>query len=165
MSAITRLLAVALLLVLGACSSSSPPPEPVGIVPAADFTLEDYRGKVVLLNFWATWCPPCRVEIPDLVRLHQDFDAEKVVVIGVSLDNRGTPEQVRTQLKRAINQFGIGYTIVLDDAFELNRRFGGFGGIPTTFLIDQQGKILKTYQGPRPYDVFARDIQGLLDRG
>jgi thiol-disulfide isomerase/thioredoxin len=163
---ILRLLSVAALAaVIGCSSSSSSAPPAAGIVPAADFKIEDYQGKVVLLNFWATWCPPCRVEIPDLVRLHEDFDHSKVAVIGVSLDNRGSAEQVQAQLKRAIDQFRISYTIVLDDRFELNRKYGGFGGIPTTFLIDQDGKVLKTYSGPRPYEVFAKDIQNLLDRG
>lgn len=145
-----------------ACSSDQPPG---AFIPAAQFKIEDYRGKVVLLNFWATWCPPCRIEIPDLVRLHETFDRDRVAVIGISLDNRGTPQQVEGQLKRAVEQFRITYPIVLDARFELNRQYGSFSGIPTTFLIGTDGKVIKTYSGPRSFDVFARDIEAALARG
>jgi len=137
--------------------------------PASAFRLEDYKGKVVLLNFWTTWCPPCRAEIPALVKLHQTFDPNQVAIIGVSVDDQGTPEQVQEQLQWFINHYQITYPVIIDNQYELVRRYPSLQiflqipVIPTTFLVDQQGNIDKTYQGARPFEVFSKDIQALLE--
>ena len=131
---------------------------------ASSFDLGDYKGKVVVLNFWATWCGPCRMEIPDLVKLHNAFDQDKVSVVGISTLERGSTEQIQNQLKAVAQRFNISYPIIFDNEAKLYREFGSFPGIPTTFVIDQNGKVKKTLPGVRSYKVFAEAIQGLLDQ-
>lgn len=133
-------------------------------IPLADaFRPEDYRGKVLLLNFWTTWCPPCRGELPDLVRLHHDFDAAQVAVVGISIDDRGTPEEIQAKLRQARAAYQIDYPVFFDSKMELYQAFGSFAAIPTTFLIDAQGQVRKVYTGARAYADFAQDIQALLE--
>lgn len=154
------------LLVAGCASRDNPAPETRNNAPiplTASFKVENYRGKILLLNFWATWCPPCRGELPDLVRLHHDFDAGKVAVVGISIDDRGTPEQIQTKLRQALASYQIDYPIFFDSKMELYQAFGSFQAIPTTFLIDTQGQVRKRYEGARSYTDFAQDIQALLD--
>ncbi|MCC7263762.1 MAG: TlpA family protein disulfide reductase [Candidatus Latescibacteria bacterium] len=164
----TALLLAACLLA-GGCASrenSTPKPKAASNAPsplADSFKAEDYRGKILLLNFWATWCPPCRGELPDLVRLHHDFDAAKVAVVGISIDDRGTPEEIQTKLHQALAAYQIDYPVFFDSKMELYQAFGSFQAIPTTFLIDPQGQVRKVYEGARPYAAFAEDIQALLD--
>ena len=101
----------------------------------------DLRGKVVLVNFWATWCPPCRAEIPDLVAL-QDKYRDKLVVIGISEDEDATPAQVKAfGVERKVN-----YPIVMKTP-ELAKIFKGVSALPTTFVIDPEGKIRQRHVG------------------
>ena len=143
--------------------SSAPKPHDAPIPLTASFRVEDYRGKILLLNFWTTWCPPCRGELPDLVRLHHDFDAAEVAVVGISIDDRGTPEQIQAKLHQALATYQIDYPIFFDSKMELYKAFGSFQAIPTTFLFDAQGQVRQMYTGARSYADFARDIQSLLD--
>lgn len=91
--------------------------------------------SVVLVNFWATWCPPCRREIPDLIELQQSYGDEGLRVIGISLD-RGDPEAVR----RFAGETGINYPVVIDDGTAAEA-FGGVPALPTTYLIGPDGRI------------------------
>ena len=101
----------------------------------------DLRGKVVLVNFWATWCPPCRAEIPDLVAL-QDKYRDTLVVIGISEDEDATPAQVKAfGVERKVN-----YPIVMKTP-ELAKIFKGVSALPTTFVIDPEGKIRQRHVG------------------
>ena len=156
------------LLGVAGCSKTSPPPE-VGTQTTASnegtatlallkepidvpgFTVTDLdgktvsfadlRGKVVLVNFWATWCPPCRAEIPDLVAL-QDKYRDKLVVIGISEDEDATPAQVKAfGVERKVN-----YPIVMKTP-ELAKIFKGVSALPTTFVIDPEGKIRQRHVG------------------
>lgn len=101
----------------------------------------DLRGKVVLVNFWATWCPPCRAEIPDLVALQEKY-RDKLVVLGISEDEDATPAQVKA--------FGVeqkmNYPIVMKTP-ELAKIFKGVTALPTTFVIDPEGKIRQRHVG------------------
>ncbi|MDI1313575.1 TlpA disulfide reductase family protein, partial [Prosthecobacter sp.] len=90
--------------------------------------LSDFRGKVVVLNFWATWCPPCRREIPDLVALHEKYAEQGLVVIGVSLDEGGA-----TSVKSFVTKAGVKYPVVMGDQ-ETAQAYGGITSIPTTFI-------------------------------
>lgn len=137
--------------------STAPIPLVSSFDPAA------YRGKILLLNFWTTWCPPCRMEIPDLVRLHHTFGPQGVAVVGISIDDRGAPEQIQEKLRQAMAQYQIDYPVFFDSKMELYRAYGSFSAIPTTFLIDQQGQIEKVYTGARSYEIFAQDIRALLE--
>jgi peroxiredoxin len=121
------------------------PAEPVTPTPAPDWELRDvdgkpvnfsqFKGKVVMLDFWATWCGPCRSEIPGYVKLQDKYKDKGLVIIGVSLDQEG-PKVV----KKFIDDFHLNYQIVMgDDA--VVEAFGGVDGIPTTFIIDRTGKI------------------------
>ncbi len=136
----------------------------ISFPPAADLQLEDYRGKVVLLNFWATWCGPCRYEIPDLVRLYKSVDQSRVAVISVSLDREGTPEQIEDRLKGFVETYKINYPVFLDSDGRLHQAFGSFPYVPATFLIDQNGQVEKSYAGARSFETFSQDIKALLDR-
>ena len=98
------------------------------------FRLSDQRGKVVVLNVWATWCPPCREEIPDLITIQDDM-REQVVVVGVSIDT-GDPADVQAFAE----EFGINYPVVIDDG-TITEKYGPILGIPTTFLIDGSGHL------------------------
>jgi thiol-disulfide isomerase/thioredoxin len=101
-----------------------------------------YPGKWVLVNFWATWCPPCKQEIPELIRLQHD-EAAKLAVIGVAVSYRD-PQAVMAFARKA----GINYPIVLGSA-DVASEFGGLGGLPTSFLYAPDGKLVQRFQGPQ----------------
>ena len=153
------------------CAAPDPPgaeqavARPVGRAasfPMSDrFQLQEFRGKVVLLNFWATWCPPCKAEVPDLIRLRNEFSQEQLALIGISMD-QAPVEDLQPKMHRFVDQYRINYPVFLDPEYALARAYGGFAGIPTTFLIDQRGQTVRTYAGAQPFDVFARDVRGLL---
>ena len=102
--------------------------------------LSDRRGKVVLVNFWATWCPPCREETPGLVRLYRDYRSKGVVVVGISMD-----DDPRQAVPPFLRQYGVPYTVLVPDSgFNLA---GDIESLPTTLLIDRQGRVAKVYVG------------------
>ena len=96
-------------------------------------TLEQYKGKWVLVNFWATWCPPCREEIPDLIALHENRK-NNLVVIGVAMDYRDPKEVLQFA-----DQMMISYPLVLGN-YKLADQVGNVPGLPTTYLYNPQGK-------------------------
>lgn len=117
-------------------------------------SLASLRGSAVVLNVWATWCAPCREEMPGLQALHERFAARGLRVVGVSVDNRGA--------ERAIRQFadglGITFTLLHDPADDVARLFRT-AGVPETFLIDPDGRIAHRWIGrfdPEADDVIAR---------
>jgi len=120
--------------------------------------LSDYRGKVVLLDFWATWCPPCRKGIPDLIELKNKFKDEKFEVIGVSVDR-----ETKKDIPAFIKSNGVNYPIVYADDVTITA-FGGIEGIPTVFLIDKEGKIASRYVGLNPKDTYITEINRLLGK-
>ncbi len=122
-----------------------------------NLTLSDFKGKVVILNFWATWCPPCRREIPDFVYLYEKYKDEGLVIIGVNLD-RGDSRAV----KQFSENYKIDYPIVLGNV-NVTQDYGGIRGIPTTFVIDRNGDIKEKYVGYRPRATFEKAIKELLE--
>jgi len=166
-------------LLLGAvgCDSSRAAPGPApGYQGSIDgFELSAHTGRVVILNFWATWCGPCRVEIPDLVRLRRDFAEEDLAIIGISVDARGRSGQIEAQIEKFIDHFEINYPIYLDGEQKFAAAYDPDAGymryVPTTVIIDQQGRIFNTHLGvPRnaagkvdPYGVLGAQVQTLLD--
>lgn len=106
--------------------------------------LGDLRGRLVFLNFWATWCPPCRVEMPSMERLHREFKDQGLVVLAVDLQE--SPRQVA----RFMRDFRLTFPALLDAEAEVAARYG-VRGIPTTFLIDRQGRIVGSAVGPRDW--------------
>jgi cytochrome c biogenesis protein CcmG/thiol:disulfide interchange protein DsbE len=120
--------------------------------------LSDYRGKIVIVDFWATWCPPCRKGIPDLISLQEEFK-KNLVVIGISLDQENTIKD----LKPFIENYKINYPVVLGDQKVVND-YGGISAIPTSFIIDQKGNIVDTHVGLVPKTVYVDQIKSLLKK-
>ena len=116
--------------------------------------LSSYRGKVVLLNFWATWCEPCLTEMPTFVEWQKQYGSENFQVIGISMDD-ATPDVIAT-----VSRLKLNYPVVMGDEY-LGAAYGGVLGLPVTFLIDRDGKIQARYQGASLTQINS-DIQKLL---
>ncbi len=122
-----------------------------------DISLSDYTGRVVLVNFWATWCGPCIGEMPDLNRLYTTYKDRGFQVLGLSVSSR------RNDIPQKVKQTGVTYPILLD-AEPAVAKFGGFGAIPQTFIIDTDGTIVHSITGSRSYEDFEKIIRPLLDK-
>jgi thiol-disulfide isomerase/thioredoxin len=120
-----------------------------------DLRLSAYRGKVVLLDFWATWCDPCREEIPHLVELQQRYGDSGLQIIGVSMDDSSDP------VRPFYQQFHMNYPVVMGTA-QTGAQYGGILGLPITFLIDRDGRIYAKHIGATSAEVFEKEIKTLL---
>lgn len=118
--------------------------------------LSDFRDKVLIIDFWATWCPPCRQEIPHFIDLYNKYKDEGLEVIGIALDLPG--DKV---VPAFVSKNNVNYTVLLGNQ-EVSDLYGGIGAIPTTFIVDKEGKIRKKYIGYNEKEVFERDIKELL---
>jgi peroxiredoxin len=98
------------------------------------WTLSELHGKVVLVNFWATWCPPCRKELPDLNALYQRFKGQGLVVLAVS-------DEKREVVRRFVSHHGLSYPVLLDGGDQVNKLFR-IDGIPKSFVYDREGKLV-----------------------
>ena len=139
-----------------------------GRVTAADFVLKDlsgkperfrkFKGKVVLLNFWATWCPPCRVEMPSMERLYQTYRADGFVVVAISIDRAPA-----AKVKAFVKELGLSFPVLHDRDSSIARLYS-VPGVPTSYLIGARGRI--AYRAVGGYDWFgpaARSaVEGLL---
>lgn len=119
-------------------------------------TSDDFKGKALLITFFATWCPPCRQEVPSLIKLHEKYTGRGFSVIGLSMDERGPKVVVRLIEKEKIN-----YPILMSDS-KTEKGFGGISGIPTSFLVNREGEVVKRYPGYVPYAMLEKDIQSIL---
>jgi len=117
-------------------------------------SLADFKGRVVVLDFWATWCPPCRREIPDFIKLQTEYGSKSVQIVGIALDEPG-------KVQEFARQNGMNYPVLLGTQ-EISVKYGGIEGIPTTFIIDKNGKIANRFEGFRPRAVFEEEIKKLL---
>jgi cytochrome c biogenesis protein CcmG, thiol:disulfide interchange protein DsbE len=119
--------------------------------------LTAYRGKVVLLNFWATWCAPCLTEIPRFVEWQRKYGGRGLQVIGISMDDNEAP------VRAAYQKYRLNYPVVMGDE-KLGEMYGGILGVPVTLIIDRSGKIRFKHQGAVDLDIIDREIRTLLPR-
>ncbi len=164
--------AAVLALVLASCSKSSKESE-TNIKPesnrkkAPNFSLKDangdtvnlvdYRGKVVLVNFWATWCGPCKYEMPWFVEFEQKYKDRDFAVLGVSMDDDGWKS-----VKPYITEHKINYRVMIGSEV-ISQQFGDIDSLPTSFILDRQGRIAATHVGLVDKRDYQNEILKLLD--
>jgi len=121
------------------------------------FRLKEHRGEVVILNFWATWCPPCREEIPDFVSMQEDLGDQGVQFVGVALERNPDPQAVRDFAKK----MNINYPIGLGDG-SIAQKYGGIRGLPMTFIIGPEGEIQGRIPGRTTEEMLRPALEKLL---
>ena len=131
------------------------PPFELTDLTGAKLSLEDYKGKVVLLDFWATWCGPCREEIPWFVQLQEKYSGQGFSVIGVAVQD--SPDSVNKFYK----DFHLNYPVAMGDQ-TVSSLYGGILGLPTSFVIGRDGMIYAEHTGTTSSEVFEKEIQQLL---
>lgn len=107
--------------------------------------LDDFGGKIVFLNFWTTWCPSCRTEMPSMEKLHRKLSGKNFAMVTVNI------KESAAQVKNFFEKYKLTYTALLDTTGEVSTEFG-IRGIPTTFILDKSGKIIGHITGPREWD-------------
>lgn len=145
--------------------------EEVKTIPAIDFTLKDqygnthtlsdYKGKTVFLNFWATWCSPCRAEMPDIQKLYEEFQQEDVVILGVAAPNLGK-EQSEEGIRTFLEANGYTYPVVMDTDAEAFQAYG-INSFPTTFMIDKDGNVFGYIPGQLSEETMRDIIRQTVD--
>jgi thiol-disulfide isomerase/thioredoxin len=138
---------------------------PIG-KPAPDFTLESldgknvtlsaYHGRAVLLNFWATWCGPCKIEMPWFVQLQKEYGPQGLEIVGVAMDDASKDE-----IQKFAKDMGVNYTILLGKE-AVGQQYGGVDVLPTTFFIDRKGKIISREFGLQSRSQFVDNIKEAL---
>ena len=118
--------------------------------------LSDYRGKVVLINFWATWCPPCRAEMPDLVQLQRDYAKQGLQIIGITY-----PPETKTRVRRFARSLKVNYPIILGTS-EIKARYSSEETLPLTVVINRNGAISDIISGILLPEEFDEKIKPLL---
>lgn len=120
-------------------------------------SLSSFKGKVILLNFWATWCGPCKAEIPGFVELQEKYGKDGLVIVGYSVDDDAPKAKAFAQ------EFKINYPVLLGLGREdVQEAYGPIWGIPASFLISRDGRICKKHMGIAPKAVFEKEIKALL---
>ena len=122
----------------------------------ADVSLADYKGKVVLLNFWATWCGPCKIEMPWFVEFQRKYKDQGFTVLAVSLDEEGWDV-----VKPFLEEMELNFPVLLGND-EMADEFGGIMALPTTLIIDKEGQIVSRHMGLVERAEYEKDIEGLL---
>jgi len=120
--------------------------------------LSDYKGKIVIIDFWATWCPPCRKGIPDLVAIQKEFK-KSVVIIGISLDGDKTIKDV----PKFVKDYKINYPVVYGNN-QVTIDYGGIRSIPTSFIIDKKGNVVDSHIGLVDKEIYVEKIKELLKK-
>ena len=118
--------------------------------------LSDYKGKVVVLNFWATWCPPCRAEMPDLIRMQREYRSQGLQVVGITYP----PEEI-AEVRQFVRKLGVNYPIALG-TIETKSLFDETETLPMTIVIDREGKVRERIEGILLPQEFEQKIRPLL---
>ncbi|MBZ5656750.1 MAG: TlpA family protein disulfide reductase [Acidobacteriia bacterium] len=121
--------------------------------------LSDFRGKAVLLNFWATYCGPCKIEMPWFVELQKEYGPQGFQIIGVAMDDASTED-----IAKFAKEMGVNYPILLGKE-SVGQSYGGVGVLPTTFFVDRDGKITDREFGLQSRSVFVDNIKKALSQG
>jgi cytochrome c biogenesis protein CcmG/thiol:disulfide interchange protein DsbE len=167
-------------LVVDASSGNAPQyVSPLKGRPAPEFTLEDlngkkvslasYKGKAVLINFWATWCAPCKIETPWLIELRNQYAAQGFEILGVSADDLDLGDTLKLstekkEIARSVQQMQIPYPVLIDgDA--ISQPYGGLDELPTSFFVDRKGTIVAAQLGLTSKDDIEANIRKSLGEG
>ena len=137
--------------------------------PAPDFTLESlegkniqlsgYKGQAVLLNFWATWCGPCKIEMPWFVELQKEYGPQGLQIVGVAMDDAS-----KEDIAKFVKEMGVNYPILIGKE-DVGNQYGGVNVLPTTFFIDRDGKIVAREFGLQSRSLFVDNIKKSLSQG
>jgi thiol-disulfide isomerase/thioredoxin len=156
-----RLLAAVLaVLIVTACSGGSRDlsiAAPDFVLPAVDgamVRLSDYKGKVIIIDFWTTWCAPCQEQVPILTKLHKSYSEKGLVILGISLDVEGLEV-----LGPYVHENMVPYKVLMSDD-KVNRAFGGIATIPTLYIVDRNGRLVRKLIGFHNY----RDLEDEIKR-
>ena len=126
------------------------------VVTGAPIASTSFAGKSLLITFWATWCPPCIQEIPNLIKLQNEYSANGFSVVAISVD------QEKGVVQKMVNRKEINYPVMMADK-AVTRDFGGVFGIPTSFLVSKKGTVVKRYSGFVPHSVLVKDLQQIIN--
>ena len=126
------------------------------VITGKEVGSDSFAGKSLLVTFFATWCPPCIQEIPNLIEVQNEFGPKKFSVVALSVDQNG-----KTVVKRMVEKKNINYPVMMADN-SVTRDFGGVYGIPTSFLVNKKGNVVKKYTGYIPHSVLVNDIKQVL---
>jgi thiol-disulfide isomerase/thioredoxin len=118
-------------------------------------SLSGEHGKVVLLNFWATWCGPCRAEIPDLIELQKKYQ-DRLQIIGLAFEDEDVAD-----LKKVVAKTGINYPVAIAP-FDVRMKYGGIAALPTSFMLDSEGRVMQKHEGLRDPLLYELEIRALL---
>ena len=144
----------------GACMADAKPANLDFTMPdlnGKDVQLSSFKGKVILLNFWATWCGPCKAEIPGFVELQDEYGKDGLVIVGYSVDDDAP------KAKAFADQFKMNYPVLLGLGREdVQDAYGPIWGIPASFIISRDGRVCQKHLGIAPKAVFEKEIKALL---
>lgn len=132
-------------------------------------SLADYKGKAVVLDFWATWCAPCKIEIPWLTQLHDQYASQGLEVLGISeddldLDDKAALLKQKQEIADSAMKLHINYPVLIDDK-EVSKPYGGIDALPTTFYVDRNGKVVAATIGLADRDEIEANIKKALGSG
>ena len=144
----------------GACMANAKPANlnfTMKDLDGKDVALSSFKGKVILLNFWATWCGPCKAEIPGFVELQNQYGKDGLVIVGYSVDDEAP------KARAFANEYKMNYPVLLGLGREdVQEAYGPIWGIPASFIISREGKVCQKHLGIAPKAVFEKEIKALL---
>jgi thiol-disulfide isomerase/thioredoxin len=156
------LTALLVVLFIAACSSEVQELSggaPDFVLPAVDGSMvrmSDYAGKLIIVDFWATWCPPCQEMVPVLSKLHKEYSDKGLVILGISLDREGLEV-----LGPHVHENMVPYKVLMGDE-KVNRAFGGIATIPTLYNVDREGRLVRKLIGSHSYEDLEKAIKRYL---